>query len=195
MFPRLLVCEGFEDAWFFNKLIEARGIQRFYIAHAGGNTKFASAIAKFQLQNTAAFRALRDIVVVADNDDDPKGRFDNACSELKKAFKDNAMVPTAERTPTQKQPRCSILMLPWTNEHGHLESLCVEAAKSTSAPMASHVSAFLALAGADNWPSQSRHGKAWLRSSLAVRCEVDPFVPLGKVFSETRHANLIPVTI
>jgi hypothetical protein len=50
---------------------------------------------------------------------------------------------------------------------------------------------FMARLLADGW-TESRKGKAWLRSNLAARCESDPFIPLGKVFTEIRHYGLVP---
>jgi Protein of unknown function (DUF3226) len=194
MFPRLMICEGFEDAWLLNKLIEARGIQRFHIQVAGGNTKFAGAISKFKLEQPKIFNALQDIVVVADNDDDPTASFGNACAELVKAFGNNPkMTPAKPLEPSKTKPRCSILMVPWTGMEGTLETLCVDAAKHANVTMGGHTDHFLAVIGADKWPSPTRRGKAWLRSNLAARCESDPFIPLGKVFSEAKHAGLIPL--
>jgi hypothetical protein len=193
MFPRLLICEGVEDHVFFHKLIEARTLQRFHIQSAGGNTLFANAISQFEIEHTRVFNALIDVLVVADNDDAPKERFDNACAEIEKAFGTKA-VPKAPQVASKSKPRCTVLMVPWTDVKGNLESMCVDAAKEADKTIGGHVQTFLAMVKAEAWPSPSRYGKAWLRSNLAVRCEVDPFVPLGKVFREKRHEALIPVT-
>jgi hypothetical protein len=84
-------------------------------------------------------------------------------------------------------------MVPWTDIEGNLESMCVDAARNADKVVGAHVDSFLALLGGDQWPSPSRFGKAWLRSNLAGRCDVDPFVPLGRVFNEKKHENLIPL--
>ena len=86
MFPRLLICEGQEDHFFFQKLIDARDLPRFHIQAAGGNTQFSNAISKFELEKTTIFSSIADILVVADNDDDPGASFDNACAEVRKAL-------------------------------------------------------------------------------------------------------------
>ena len=65
--------------------------------------------------------------------------------------------------------------------------------KDADATIGAHVQTFMDLVKTEKWPSPSRIGKAWLRSNLAVRCEVDPFVPLGKAFNEKRHESLIPL--
>src|SRR5262245_49443128 len=99
MFPRLLICEGVEDHLFFHRLIEHRKIHRFHIQSAGGNTKFASAVSQFELEHTKEFKALADVVVVADCNDAPANRFDNACGEIKKCF-GAAFVPAEPLTPS-----------------------------------------------------------------------------------------------
>jgi hypothetical protein len=192
MFPRLLICEGYEDHWFLHNLIEKRALQRFHIRSAGGNTKFATAISQFELENPKAFKALADVVVVADNDDAPAARFKNACDELRAYFGD-AAAPREPQARSTSRPRCAVLMVPWTDVKGNLETLCVDAAKDADTAISGHVQTFMDLVKAGKWPSPSRIGKAWLRSNLAVRCEADPFVPLGKVFNDKRHENLIPV--
>jgi hypothetical protein len=192
MFPRLLICEGAEDHWFLHKLIETWKIQRFHIQPAGGNTKFANAISQFELEKTTAFNGLADVVVVADNNDAPGARFDNACAEIRKAFGASA-VPSGPQVASKSKPRCSVLMVPWTGVEGTLEGLCVDAAKDADKTTGAHVDAFLATLKAETWQSNSRFGKAWLRSNLAARCAVDPFVPLGKAFNDKKHAGLIPI--
>lgn len=192
MFPRLLICEGPKDAVFFHKLIEIRGLPRFHIQPAGGNGQFSNAISKFQLERTKVYKGVRDILIVADNDDVPAESFANVCSQIDVKFGAGA-APRAPLEVTKGRPRCTVLMVPWTDREGNLESLCVDAARNADRDVGGHVDYFLALLAADRWASPSRVGKAWLRSNLAGRCESDPFIPLGRVFNERRHENLIPV--
>jgi hypothetical protein len=64
MFPRLLICEGPEDRFFFHALIEAHALPRFHIQHAGGNSKFFNAISKFELENTRAYAGLQTFLLL-----------------------------------------------------------------------------------------------------------------------------------
>jgi hypothetical protein len=155
MFPRLLICEGPEDHFFFERLIEARNLPRFHIQAAGGNTQFSGAISKFELERTSIFRQITDIVVVADNDDDPIASFNNACAEIRKAV-GAASTPRRPLQSTGRKPRCTLVMVPWTDVEGNLESLCVETARHANANAGGHVDTFLALAGAGRWESPSR---------------------------------------
>jgi hypothetical protein len=63
---------------------------------------------------------------------------------------------TAPKTPLQKTPRTAkraaaitVLMVPWTNEHGHLERMCVEAARDANKNIAMHVDTFMNLIRAE----------------------------------------------
>ncbi len=199
-FPRLLICEGPEDCFFFHRLIETRNLPRFHIWHTGGrkhsrggNAKFGEAIAGFQISRPKTFASLRDIVIVADNDEAPKDNFDNVCRQIDEFFgAGSAPSKPLERT-TKIKPAVSVLMIPWASLNGHLERLCVPSARDADKTIGKDVDTFMALIGAEKWNNDSRFGKAWLRTNLAVRCVVDPFVALGKVFDEDKHHQLIPV--
>jgi hypothetical protein len=194
--PRLLVCEGAEDKLFFERLITVRQLPWFYIADAKGNGEFAAAIRAFQVSRTADYNSLREILIVADNDDCPRDRFANVRTQIDRVFGTG----TAPDAPLQKTPRTAtraaaitVLMIPWANEQGHLERMCVEAARDADKNIAAHVDTFMDLIRAESWRNESRFGKAWLRTNLAARCSRDPFIALGRVFTEARYNGLIPV--
>jgi len=194
-FPRLLICEGYEDKWFFHHLIQVRALPPFHIWPCAGSGGFAQAIRAFRLAYTKPYNALRDILIVADNDQTPDECFDRVCKQIEQVFGSG----TAPSQPLQTartraaEPAVTVLMIPWTGERGHLERLCVESARAADQAIGQHVQTFMDLIGADRWDNESRHGKAWLRVDLAGRCERNPFVSLGEVFRETRYHNLIPL--
>lgn len=146
------------------------------------------------LRSPKTFRSLTDIIIVADNDDDPKGRFQNVSAQIERIFGKGTGPSAPQRRALGTKPAITVLMIPWTDEHGHLEQLCCPAAKTADKIVGSHVDYFLGLLQADKWPSESRRGKAWLRANLAARCEHDPFIALGNVFAKDRDCALIPVT-
>ncbi len=197
-FPRLLICEGPEDFSFFSGLIEAWGIARFHIwpsggpGKRGGKTKFESAIRAFQAERPKTFHSLRDIVLVADNDQDPDRSFAEVCQQLESFFGANSAPKAPRERTTTIKPAVSVLMIPWDREKGHLERLCVESAHDADRSIASHVDSFMASLKSDKWDNESREGKAWLRTNLAARCDNDPFVALGHVFEHSRYSQLIP---
>jgi len=198
-FPRLLVCEGPEDKFFFERLINIRNLPRYHIWHSGvrrgqrgGNTKFAEAIRLFQFERPKTFRSLNRIVIAADNDETPEESFINVCNQIDEFFGVNS-APKNPLEPTKTKPPVTVLMIPRPGKKGHLESLCNDVAREQDKRIASHVDDFMSLISAEKWNDESRFGKAWLRVDLAARCKNDPFVPLGVVFTERRHDELIPL--
>ncbi len=189
---RLLICEGNDDVAFFQRLIVSRSLPRFRIKHTGesrrkrgGNTRFTTVLeaAKFE-------EGVRDILVVADNDNNPELSFANVCRQIKKAY-DDEKVPAEPLIKVSLEPSITVLMIPWANEKGCLETLCLNAARSVNAEIAENVDRFLALVRTENWDSDVRKDKMWLRSMLAVSHERDPFVFLGNVFREQREDRLL----
>jgi hypothetical protein len=195
---RLLICEGPEDKAFFHWLIETRSLPPFIIMEArgkhdpsAGNTGFGRALRAFRTSRSGLFAQLRDIVIVADNDERPDWSFANVCKQVEEVFGAGS-APQSPRQRGSGKPPVSILMVPWDGAHGHLEALCVGAARSTNSTVAGHVDTFLSLLVADDW-SESRRTKAWLRSNLAARCEKDPFIALGTILTNAEHRPLIPL--
>jgi hypothetical protein len=198
-----LVCEGPEDHYFFDKLIEARRLPRFHIVDAKGNGNFFNSVSGFRLTRPRTVGQITRYLFVADNDENPVDRFDNMRAQIEKLFGPGT-APDARGQSKRKVggPEITILMIPWRvepvthahiAENGHLECLCMPSARSADAHIAASVDQFMATIGADRWNDESRYGKAWLRSNLAARCASDPFVPLGHVFEKPKHADLIPI--
>lgn len=191
-YPRLLVCEGAKDRWFFHQLIERRGLPRFHIVQANGNGGFFNILNAINISQTKRFNALEGILIAADNNDQPDMRFRNVCQHIERLF-GAGTAPSSPLEANRTKPPVTILMIPWTGVCGHLESLCVEAAESAHGIVAGQVQTFMDMVHAERWDSEARRGKAKLRINLAVRCAQDPFVPLGDVFREERHRGLIPL--
>src|ERR1700730_1281682 len=190
-FPRLLVCEGHEDKFFFHYLIRERNLPPFHIVPCSGNGGVANAIRAFRIERIKQYNALRDILIVADNDDAPIVSFSNVCNHVEQLFGER---PSAPLVKTRTRPiAITVLMIPWTDVDGHLEKLCIESAKEADRTTANNVQTFMDLLFYERWESESRRGKAWLRANLAARCARDPFVPLGEVFREARYRHLIPL--
>lgn len=193
--PNLLLCEGPEDKAFFRQLRRARDIRDFRVedtsdenSRAGGNTKFKSRLIALRYR-----KHIRKILIVADNDDDPAESFANVRSQIEEVFNPGS-APNQPLVSNRGTPEVTILMVPWENQHGCLETICKEAARNYDANITSHVNTFSALLTFETRPSENRKSKMWLRSMLAASCERDPFIPLGSVFTENRYQQLIPLT-
>jgi hypothetical protein len=197
-FPRLLICEGPKDRLFFHRLIHARNLPGFHLFHSGGrtdrggNSRFAEAIRAFQISRTKTYNSLRDIVIVADNDETPDASFQNVRNQIEVVFGSRTAPAEPLRRTTNVKPAISVLMIPWTGQIGHLEKLCMDSANAADRGVGDKVDTFMAMIAAERWKNESRFAKAWLRSNLAARC-ADPFVPLGHVFEEQKYLKLIPV--
>lgn len=190
---RLLICEGAEDKYFFERLIEVHALPRFYIQDAGGNGRFAAAIRRFQVERTRDYNSLLEILVVADNDEDPAASFRNVCTQIHRIFGIQPSSPLQKAPRTATRAAITVMMVPWEGENGNLERMCLEAARSVDRVLAGHVDTFMNLIHAERWGNESRLGKAWLRTNLAARCVRDPFVALGHVFNDPQYQPLIPV--
>jgi hypothetical protein len=186
---RLLVCEGYEDKHFFRALIKARNLPEFRVIDtsskvdkSGGISKFKRAINAFKAQDTRPFLALSDILVVADNDTNPTQNFIQVQTQIEAVFPGRS--PDRPRHASNSTPPVTILMLPWDDERGSLETVCMGGARKAT-QIGLKVDAFITDVGGEHW-GEPRRGKAWLRTSLAVRHE-DPFITLGHVFKYRGH--------
>ena len=191
-FPRLLLCEGPEDKYFFRKLIQSRKLPEFDIQDTssqhdrnGGNTKFGTKL-KVLRDNRRGFSGLDHILIVSDNDTDQQTSFNAICEQL---ARNGFAVPSAILQRSNGRPTITIMMLPFADEHGNLESVCVDATRHENKTIASHADHFVALVKADEWPQEVKQ-KLWLRVVLSARYQKDPFIFLGKAFSE----GLVPMT-
>lgn len=195
--PRLLVCEGYEDKQFFKSLVQDRPFPDFKVIDTsspddrlGGISKFKRALNGFKLAHTVRFKSLKHIVIVADNDEDPVGNFSAVKQQVEAVFPGRSL--RAPWIKTGDDPTISILMVPITvnrgvitMKNGTLEGFCCEAARQGNGAAASHIDNLLRDVGVQGW-SETRIGKAWLRSNLAIRHN-DPCAPLGEIFRDSRN--------
>jgi hypothetical protein len=185
----LILCEGVEDKSFLRALCITNGAPYYWIEEADGRDKFRLVLSRIYLEKTDNWQNLRDVVLIADNDDDPDGNFRNICKQVEEFTQGTA--PTRPQLRTGSSPSYSIFMIPKPGVKGNLECLCAESAHHASKKKGHLVNDILAMAGGDSW-GPSRYGKAWLRSNLAIRCE-DPFVTLRTIFAKKRYRKLIPI--
>jgi hypothetical protein len=189
---RLIFCEGYEDELFLRLLLKEFGLVGFDVIAAEGNSLIGEKMLGYQTTHSTNWERAKTVLIVADNDDDPANAFKLICRQIDNVFGPNS-APAAPKIVGNTQPPCAVLMLPDTNEHGCLESLCCHAAKEAAKTIGNTTTVFLDLLHSDRWHSQKRHGKAWLRANLAARCAEDPFIPLKAVFRKPKFRKLIPI--
>lgn len=196
--PRLLICEGYEDKQFFKLLIHNRGLPDFKVIDTrspneprGGISNFKRAMNGVKTGQSRRFATMSHLVLVADNDETPDQNFSTVRDQVEAVFPGRS--PRVPWQKTGQSPSISILMIPAALEggiivpqRGSLERFCCEAARAGGNAAASHIDKLLQDAQAHRW-DQSRQGKAWLRSNIAIRAS-DPCAPLGEIFRD--HGNL-----
>jgi hypothetical protein len=187
---RLIVCEGYEDGRFFDRLIKERGLHFFKIIHGKGNTDFHNALDSFRIDYPIAYSHIKHVLFIADNDESPDKRFELVCKQIENRF-GKQFVPDAPLRAKGRNPSVQVLMSPWTKINGHIEALCVKAARYADKKGGADVDNFMAIIHADKWNSDSRRGKAWLRTNFAIRCDKDPFISMGDAISDAKYSYLI----
>jgi hypothetical protein len=199
-YPRMLICEGVEDHYFFDRLIERHEIPCYHVIDTGGNNNIEGAISKFKIDKAKVFSQITRFVFVNDCDQYPEKSFSETTRQVEALFGNGASPTKPGDTKRKDGKSITILMMPSPNEYGHLERFCVQAARMADKRIAEIVDNCLAMAGAHKWiddcdppkRNESREAKARLRINLALRCH-DPFVPLGHVFNRAKFHELIPV--
>jgi hypothetical protein len=192
---RLIVCEGDGDRSFVERLCACRSLGfAFTVAiprfgEPSGNTAFASMLAA---QRAAAERP-STIILVADNDGDPAGSFRSVVNQIKAAG--DYGIPTAPRQVARSAgfPDISVLMVPWDDVPGAIETLCYEAAAKRRPELAACVERFVEciLPHSSGW-SVTKLAKLRLRCFLAAACPQDPNTSLTYAWSRTPN-DLIPL--
>lgn len=184
--PWLLLCEGWSDVRFFEKLFEHHGIGKDFIIkkpskpndpNFGGRECFGEYLDSIATNQTFIDN-VEVILVVADSDDDPAAN--SVKDEIVKANKlandmDTELpIPTAERTmarATNRGKSIVVLLLPMDSP-GNLESLCLTAAYSRW-PIETELDEFVSKTPASGW-SAGKQAKMRMQTILAANNEKQP---------------------
>jgi hypothetical protein len=200
--PKLILCEGPADEAFLRALISARQLGDPSIRNTSDGTGDRSgSISRFGTLLTAipafhGFAQVTDILIIADADEDPPANFAQIQRQIESAENPSAKPPryaspTALRETAGHAPSITVLLLPWDNQKGNLESLCLDAAMSADHAIAQCVEEFATCTGT-NWPEVTLSGKMKLRSLLAARHRPNPFIGMGNIWSNA--PDLVPLS-
>lgn len=195
---RLILCEGTSDEAFLRALIKARNLPEFCIRNGsdlpgdnpGGITMIGRLLAGIIIWE--GFAAITDILIVVDSDSDPLTNFNEVCSQIRSVTDYSYPVPNTLLDRANGSPRVKVITIPWIDESGNLETLCLSVAVKTSQPLAACVEAFAQCAKVDTWTLARKRDAMRLRSFLAAAHSSNPFIGLGQVWRDT--PELIPVT-
>jgi hypothetical protein len=186
--PNLILVEGPSDAAFFRHLIGARGIaDKFSVRSpkdadgidSGGNSRFGEALNAFAVDPT--FGMVTEIIVVADNDSDPKDAFENVQRQIRSTARSYIEPKTPYVKARGKAPHFTALMLPSVGNTGCLETLCLAAAVKANPGLAACVDALKTCSGTGKWPA-SKQAKSDLRCLIASHYQRNPEISLTFVW-------------
>jgi hypothetical protein len=196
--PRLIMCEGRADAAVLRELVKQRELPEYQIrtsedaGASGGIDSFHRLLDA--IRTWSGFEKLQQLSIVADADDDPHGNFQRVRRQVEAAkIYPVPTEPLVEAFPQEGAgvPSVRIVILPSAGEQGCLETLCLSAALSISAPYAACVEAFAACADVETWPRVAKRHQMKLTALLAVSHPKNPAIGLGNVWRDARH--LIPL--
>jgi hypothetical protein len=140
------------------------------------------------------FSGLQSVLVVVDADDDPLANFERVRAQIARLGTypvPDAPLVEAQAASGSGHPGVTIAIVPWVDEKGSLESLCLAAALSVSEQLADCVADFARCASAEAWDQQGKKDAMKLRSLLAASYRNNPGVGLGRIWLEAPH--LIPL--
>lgn len=189
--PVVILTEGEADDAFVKKLIEDNGlgIGNFIIREVhgdGGNTNFWKRIKTIRTASQPmVLRNCEAMVIIADNDDSPADQFELIRNQIEIANEgavadDLFGVPQNPLIPARQSlslPPVYILMLPWGNEAGCLETLCLSAINPAYAHHITCVDDIFKCVGAGAW-STTMQAKFRVQCLLSSICTGDPYTHL-----------------
>jgi hypothetical protein len=199
---RVIVCEGEGDKAFFSHLIEERGLPEFDIFHpadapgaAGGVSGFGDFLTAMSVP--LSVKAVSGILIVADNDVNPGESFTGVQQQIHSSA--GSMqggsaygIPAAPLQVAQSVglPPVVIMMLPWLDTPGNLETICLDAVYSSNPDLRECLDDYCTCSGTSGW-DVSKLSKMRLECVIAALCRSKPATALRYAWS--RSETIIPL--
>ena len=191
--PKILF-EGVEDKAFLEELLEVLGLLEkfsFQKAEGVGKDGFKQILTAFVAGSAKG--NVKSIIIVADNDGDPVGAFKNVQEQIGKA---GFTVPQKPRETviTAELPPLSVLIIPWDNDSGCLETLCLSAANPDYKKQLDCAEGLVKCVGTGEWDI-AKKSKLRMRSFLSAVCKSDPNTGLRYAWGTEngRPGNIFPL--
>lgn len=193
---KLILSEGAGDQAFFRHLLSAHNLSGFTIYERPRSLP-AGVVFDQMLKAVkvgSEFEDVRLVVLVADCDSDPEKAFRKVLKQIRTAK--GYAVPSKPREVASAEGvvDTSVLMLPWDNEQGALETVCFDLASGKRPKIGDCVQKFIDCVGVTGWePTQI--SKLELRCLMAASCKGDPNTGLQYAWSPQgrRPKDLIPL--
>jgi Protein of unknown function (DUF3226) len=194
--PNIVVCEGYGDVVFLERLLTARGVEPFEIGcpsqdQAGvgrdGRSGMEDYLKAVRVFKSRAKNGLDSIAVMIDSDDEPDAALADAKNLLGRS---GFPVPEGanEWTREHEQVRAAVVLVPGplgngALRQGALEHLLWDVVKERDPNTFRCVEAFATrLGGHEGWSSNKR-AKMRVNAAIAGRCKEDPASSLAWVWS------------
>lgn len=201
----LFLCEGPHDKAFLEHLREKRGLPSFQceafgdVAGADNNGIDMLTQALDALPALTGFESIKRILIVADNDTSPSDSFKKVCDLIGSAgpLGNGAQygVPQRPQTYAGTGPEIIVLMLPWTDEPGALETLCYQASMNACPKETGCVEEFAKCSNIESWESPTKIAKMKLHSLIAVFHKRNPGLTPRRVWDDIPKAVPLEDTV
>lgn len=199
----VLLCEGVRDKAFFRHLISERKLPDFRITYpneksdpskpseGGGRSGFHSALVGFRA--ASEWTGAEAILIASDSDDDPPGSFREVQNQIDKA---KYLVPAKPLQVARGSGSVPVvvLMLPWENEIGSLDTLCLPTMYNAWPAGGKCLDEFCECAEVATWRSQTKQGKLRVQVLLSAMCPSDPNTTLRYAWSGDGRGNPVPLS-
>jgi hypothetical protein len=165
---RAIICEGPADEEFFKRLIKGRGLPDFDIVAAEGRGTFSQRLMGLRVRAQS-----RAVLIVSDNDDNPIRSFQDVQEQIRIAT--GYPIPERPMEVSKKagQPTVMIMMLPWVDIPGCLETVLRSIWQREQESLKVCVDGFLECTNVTQWEIQKRD-KAAIQCYIAGSNHEDP---------------------
>jgi hypothetical protein len=179
----VIACEGDGDSAFLSHLIETRSLGTFDVRIAKGN-QFGQLLSGLQVLSD-----LERVLIVTDSDNDTSATFERIQGEIAEA---GLVAPTGPLELSAGSPRVAVMLVPWHDEVGNLEVLCLRAMNDSHHEITACADAYVkCYSMIDTWPI-GREAQLRIRIMLSSICTSDPNTSLRYAWS--RPENCIDLT-
>lgn len=185
---RLIICEGKADVAFFDHLIQGRSLPRFQILSAEGKDGYERVLVA--LSAAPGFGGISGILVVGDNDLNPPAAFRNIQNQIRGAGGYGVPDHPGEAVKSERSPATVVMMIPWQERVGCLETVLVEAIYDVRPDLKLCVDAYATCTHADVWDEVAQP-KMKLQSLLSAICRSDPNTAVS--YAWNRNEDIIPL--
>jgi len=162
--PAVIACEGEADKAFLLSLIQRRTLGTFDVEIAQGKD-FREFLTAIPIQS-----GVTKVLIVSDSDDAPEARFDEIRKQIVAA---GLGAPTKPLEVSHRAPAVGILLIPWFDKPGNLETLCLPFMMEKYPEIAKCVDEYFSCCHLAKW-SLGKQSKMRFACVVAAACERDP---------------------